>query len=157
MASLTDLLLSFGRAGGSAANASAPASLDFGTQAGSLLSGGAASTPGGTPGIMAGLGSIFSGNSLFGGANADGTVSTGWAAPAVGIAQAVMGGINGRRQLGLAEDSLKQSKREFDLNYGAQRQTTNTQLEDRQRARVASSPGGGYESVSTYLDKNRIR
>lgn len=156
MASLTDLLLSFGRAGGSTANAAAPASLDFGTQAGNLLGGGA--TPaGGTPGIMAGLGSLFSGNSLFGGANADGTVSTGWAAPAIGIAQAVMGGINGNRQLGLAEDSLKQSKREFDLNYGAQRQTTNTQLEDRQRARVASSNSGAYESVDTYLDKNRIK
>lgn len=151
MASLTDLLLQYGRNGGNTENAG------FGTLAGLTASPEYSSPAGGTPGIMAGLSSIFGGNSLFGGANQDGTVSTGWAIPTAGIAQAVMGGINGKRQLGLAEDSLKQSKREFDLNYGAQRQTTNTQLEDRQRARVASSPSGGYESVSTYLDKNRIR
>lgn len=109
----------------------------------------------GLQGLFAGD-SLFSGNSLFGGTNANGTQSMGWAAPAIGIGQAVLGGINGNKQLGLAESQFKEGKRQFDLNYGAQRQTTNTQLEDRQRARVASNPSG-YESVSSYLDKNRIK
>lgn len=105
---------------------------------------------------VGGQDSMFSGNSMFGGSQKNGTQSMGWAAPALGIGQAVMGGIMGNRQLGLAEDNFKEGKRQFNLNYGAQRQTTNTQLEDRQRARVASNPGA-YESVDTYLDKNRIK
>lgn len=148
MASLTDLLLQYGRNGGDTNNAG------FGTLAG--LTASPDYTPGGnTSGIMGGLSGFL--GSAFGGMNDDGTTSLGWAAPAVGIAQAIMGGINGNRQLGLAEDNLKEGKRQFNLNYGAQRQTTNTQLEDRQRARVASNPGGGYESVDSYLEKNRIR
>lgn len=113
-------------------------------------------------GIMGGLLGLFGkdgafgSKSLFGGTEANGTQSLGWAAPAVGIGSAIMGGINGNKQLKLAEGQLKEGKRQFDLNYGAQRTTTNTQLEDRQRARVASNPSG-YESVSSYLDKNRIK
>lgn len=147
MASLTDLLLNYNNANADGAN------LGFGNLAGNVLS----QDGGGTPGIMAGLGSLFSKNSFLGGTNENGTQSMGWAMPAVGIAQAVMGGINGNRQLSLAENNLKEGVRQFDLNYGAQKQTTNTQLEDRQRARVASNPGGNYESVATYLDKNKIR
>lgn len=122
-------------------------------------------TRGGVPlnnSIMSGLSGLFgqdgmfSGNSMFGGLNENGTASMGWAAPAVGIGQAIMGGINGNKQLKLAESSFKEGKRQFDLNYDAQRTTANTALEDRQRARVASNPGG-YESVSSYLDKNRIK
>lgn len=105
---------------------------------------------------IGGQDSMFSGNSLFGGVNKNGTQSMGWATPAIGIGQAILGGINGSRQLSLAEDNFKEGKRQFNLNYGAQRQTTNTQLEDRQRARVASNPGA-YESVDTYLEKNRIK
>lgn len=149
MASLTDLLLQYGRNGGDTNNTG------FGTLAG-LTSSPDYSAANGGGGIMSGLGSLFSGNSMFGGTNDNGTQSLGWAAPAIGIAQAVMGGINGNRQLGLYEDAQKESKRQFNLNYGAQRQTTNTQLEDRQRARVASNPSA-YESVDSYLEKNRIR
>lgn len=106
--------------------------------------------------LLGGDNSAFSSKSLFGGTNANGTQSMGWATPAIGIGQAIMGGINGSKQLKLAENNFKEGKRQFDLNYAAQRSTTNTQLEDRQRARVASNPGA-YESVSAYLDKNRIK
>lgn len=112
--------------------------------------------------IMSGLSGLFnqdglfSSKSLFGGVAANGAQSMGWAAPAIGIGQAIMGGINGNKQLGLAQDSFKEGKRQFNLNYDAQRTATNSQLEDRQRARVASNPGA-YESVDSYLDKNRIK
>lgn len=140
MASLTDLLLNFGRGN------STTQTPTFGAQAGALLGGDADQGS-----VMSDLSKL-----LFGGNNADGTQSLGWAMPAVGISQAIMGGINGNRQLGMAEDNFKEGKRQFDLNYGAQRQSTNTQLEDRQRARVASNPQA-YESVDSYLEKNRIR
>ena len=41
---------------------------------------------------------------------------------------------------------MAQNKREFELNYAAQKQTTNASLEDRQRARVASN-AGAYQSA----------
>ena len=77
-----------------------------------------------------------------------------------GLALGTLSGLGnaymGMKQYGLAKDSLKQSKQQFAMNYDAQRQTTNSASEDRQRARVASNPGA-YESVDTYMDKNRIR
>lgn len=77
-----------------------------------------------------------------------------------GLALGAIGGLGnaymGMQQYGLAKDSLKQSKQQFAMNYDAQRQTTNSALEDRQRARVASN-SGAYESVGDYMDKNRIR
>lgn len=161
MASLTDLLLQYGNGANSAsagAMASGYGNLDgWGgpTNQSAALNGVTAGLNNSNSGIMGGLSGLL--GSAFGGVNDNGTTSLGWAAPTIGIAQAIMGGINGNRQLGLAEDNLKEGKRQFNLNYGAQRQTTNTQLEDRQRARVASNPGGGYESVDSYLEKNRIR
>lgn len=153
MASLTDLLLQYGNNGGSNND-----NLGFGTMAGLTASPDYVPTASAsTGGFLGGLGDLFSKNSFLGGTNPNGTQSMGWAMPAVGIAQAIMGGINGMKQTSLAEDNLKEGKRQFQLNYDAQKQSTNTQLEDRQRARVASNPGGGYESVSTYLDKNKIR
>jgi len=62
----------------------------------------------------------------------------------------------GMKQYGIMKDSLKESKRQFNTNFGAQKQMVNSQLEDRQRARLASNPNE-YESLSTYMDKNRIR
>jgi hypothetical protein len=66
-----------------------------------------------------------------------------------------MSGFMGMQQYGLAKKTLEESKRQYDQNYSAQRQTVNTQLEDRQRARVASNPGA-YQSVSDYMSQNRI-
>lgn len=62
----------------------------------------------------------------------------------------------GLKSFGLAKDQFKESKRQFNLNFGAQAQTINTRLEDRQRNRVRGNPGA-FESVSTFLDKNRIQ
>ena len=98
---------------------------------------------------------MFSQSGMFGGLDDKGIASGGWVGPAAGIASTIFGAIQGNKQLSMAEDRFKESKRQFNANYAAQRQSTNTQLEDRQRARVASNPGA-YESVSSYLDKNRI-
>src|SRR5690606_22740964 len=72
----------------------------------------------------------------------------------------VLGGLGnlylGMKNYGLMKDQLRQSQRQFEKNFGAQRQTLNTQLEDRQRARVAANPGA-YQSVGSYMDQNRIR
>lgn len=74
---------------------------------------------------------------------------------ALGAASGLMGGYLGLKQLGVARDSAREAKRQFGLNYDAQRTTTNTALQDRQAARVASNPGA-YQSVGEYMNQNRI-
>ena len=79
----------------------------------------------------------------------------GWGNLALGALQGIGGAYMGMKQYGLAKDALAQSQNQFNINYNAQRQTTNTQLEDRQRARVAAT-GGTAESVDSYMARNRI-
>jgi hypothetical protein len=80
----------------------------------------------------------------------------GWGGLAVGAGSALMSGFMGMQQYGLAKKQLAESKRQFDMNWGAQRQMVNSQLEDRQRARVASNPGA-YQSVGSYMSQNGIK
>lgn len=61
----------------------------------------------------------------------------------------------GMKQYGLAKDMFKRNQEEFERNYAAQRTLTNAELEDRQRARVASNPGG-YVSVGEYMKQNGV-
>jgi hypothetical protein len=126
---------------------------------------------GGTPGVSgAGTNGIAgpgnAGNtptflqSLLGFTDNQGNQNQGFGGLALGAAQGAASTYLGMKQYGLAKDSFKQNKREFNLNYDAQRQNTNTRLEDRQRARVSSqagSPTSSYESVSSYMDKNAVK
>lgn len=85
-----------------------------------------------------------------------GTKSTpGWGGMALGALQGLGSAYMGMKQYGLMEDSLKQNQAQFEKNYAAQRQMVNSQLEDRQRARLASN-SGAYESLGSYMDRNRI-
>lgn len=125
------------------------ASLFSGTQGGSVPTGSGGNS------MFSSIGDLFSKNSLFGGTDARGVTTKGWAPMALGIGQALFGAYQGQQAQKMAQQQFKEGKRQFDLNYGAQRQSMNTAMEDRQRARVASNPGA-YESVSAYMDKNRI-
>lgn len=80
----------------------------------------------------------------------------GWGGMALGTLGGMANLYLGLKQYGLAKKQLEEGKRQFELNYDAQRKLTNSQLEDRQRARVASNPGG-YESVGSYMDRNGIK
>lgn len=80
----------------------------------------------------------------------------GWGGFALGAANSLASMYFGMQQYGLAKQTLAENKRQFQLNYDAQKQTTNTALEDRQRARVASNPGA-YQSVGEYMDKNGVK
>ena len=61
----------------------------------------------------------------------------------------------GMKNYGLAKKAFRENRRQFQLNYDAMKQNYNTDIEDRQRARVASNPSF-YESVGSYMDRNRI-
>lgn len=80
----------------------------------------------------------------------------GWAAPAAGLAQSVLNAFMGMKQFGLAKKALAENKRQFNLNYDAQRSMTNAALEDRQRARLAANPGA-YQSVGDYMNRYGIK
>lgn len=81
----------------------------------------------------------------------------GWGGLALGAAQGAAGLYMGMKQYGLMKDQLATQKSQFERQYDAQRTTTNARMEDRQRARVNSSTPGAYESVSSYMDRNRVK
>jgi hypothetical protein len=86
----------------------------------------------------------------------DGTTSGGWLTAGLGVAQGLGSLYLGMEQYKLAKETLAANKLNADRNYAAQRKTINSQLEDRQRARVASN-AGAYQSVSEYMNENRVR
>lgn len=126
----------------------------------SLLNGGSGTpfgfTPGaGAPGFMD---SDFMKNML-GYKAADGTQHMGWGGMALGAGQALFGAWDGMRNYNLQKDQLAFSKDAFAKNWDAQRKTTNSQLQDRQQARLASREGASsnpYQSVGDYMKQNGI-
>ena len=86
---------------------------------------------------------------------ADGTQVQGWGMPALNIASGLANAYFGYQQLGVARDSLEQQKKAFQLNFDAQKKTTNAALADRQNARVASNPGA-YASTADYMKQYGI-
>lgn len=61
----------------------------------------------------------------------------------------------GMKNYGLMKKAFNQSVEQWNKNYEAQKRNYNSQIEDRQRARLAANPTG-YESLSSYMNKNRI-
>ena len=91
---------------------------------------------------------------LVGSTDAKGIKTDGLLGAGLGIAQGLGSAYMGLKQYGLAKDQLAFQKSAYNKNYAAQRQSTNTDLADRQAARVAAN--SSYESVGSYMDKNRI-
>jgi hypothetical protein len=84
------------------------------------------------------------------------TEAPGWGGMALGAASGIGNLYMGMQQYGLAKASLAQNKQQFDTNFAAQKGLTNANLEDRQRARVASN-SGAYQSVGDYMSKNEVK
>ena len=79
----------------------------------------------------------------------------GWGGMALSAAGGLFNAYMGMKQYGLSKNQMNFQKDAFERNYASQRTSLNTQLEDRQRARVASN-AGAYQSVGDYMAKNRI-
>lgn len=88
--------------------------------------------------------------------NADGTTSGGYGQAGLGMLQGLGGLYLGMQQYNLAKEALANSKEQFNRNFAVQKGLTNSQLEDRQRARVASNPGA-YQSVGDYMAQNGVK
>ena len=111
---------------------------------GSTISG---SGSGSTPTFMQGL---------LGHTDANGIKTNGWGGAALGLGQGLMQGYQGMQQYGMAKKAFKEGQRQYNQDYAAQKGLTNANLEDRQRARVASN-SGAYQSVSEYMEKHGVK
>lgn len=80
----------------------------------------------------------------------------GWGNLAIGGLQTGLSAYMGMQQLGMAKDQLNFQKKAFEKNYNAQRQSTNTQLRDRQKRRAHERPDY-YQSVGEYMKKNEVK
>lgn len=90
--------------------------------------------------------------SMFDKTSADKIKTQGWGGLALQGIQGLGNSYMAMKQYGLAEDALKEQKRQFNTNFDAQKKLTNSQLSDRQRARVASNEGA-YASEAEYMKK----
>lgn len=81
---------------------------------------------------------------------------TGWGGLALGGASFLTNAYLGMQQYGIAKDTLEQNKRQFKLNYDAQRSMTNSALEDRQRRRMQERPDLAMP-VADYMAKWGIK
>ena len=79
----------------------------------------------------------------------------GWGNTAMGVAGGLFNAWQGMKQYGLAKETLETNKQQFAQQFGAQQKMTNSRMEDRQAARVASNPGA-YQSVGDYMKKNGV-
>ena len=77
-----------------------------------------------------------------------------------GLVLGSLGGLGnlfmGMQQYNLAKQALSTTKEQIERNYNAQKAVTNADLEDRQRARIASNPGA-YTPLSDYMNQNGIK
>ena len=108
-----------------------------------------------SPSFMDSFNNWFDNSGFLAKKDANGITSGGWGTAGLGVAQGLGNLWLGMQQYGLAKDTLAANKEQFAMNYDAQKKTTNSALEDRQRARVASN-AGAYQSVSDYMKKNGI-
>ena len=76
--------------------------------------------------------------------------------PALSAANSLFQGWVGLEQLGIAKKSLKEQKRQFDMNWDAQKTSMNRQLEDRQKLRIAAGDTSA-EDPATYMAKWGIK
>jgi hypothetical protein len=111
--------------------------------------------PGGGGGNSTGGPGWLSQMGIFGGTDKNGVTTNGWGGTALSGAKAFGDMYSSMKQFGLAEDMFDNSKDQFNKNWGAQTKNYNADIEDRQRARVASN-AGAYESVGDYMNKNRM-
>ena len=93
----------------------------------------------------------------------------GWGNLALGGASMLGNLFMGMKQYGIAKDTLNFNKEQFWKQYDAQKNLTNSQLEDRQRARLAAdtvsnssgqsvaNPNSNYRSVSDYMSQYGVK
>jgi hypothetical protein len=94
-------------------------------------------------------------STLVGGKGADGSITNGVLNPLIGLASAGLQGWLGMQTLKQNKENLAFQKDAFSKQFENQRTLTNSDLRDRQNARVASNPGA-YQSTDEYMKNNGV-
>ncbi len=87
-----------------------------------------------------------------------GNTHGGWGPVALNLASSAGSMYLGLKNLGVAKDTLDFQKNAFSKQFDAQRQTINTHLADRQRARLSAASGDTSHtlSVEDYMQQNAV-
>lgn len=93
---------------------------------------------------------------IIGSTDENGIKTDGYGGLALGAAQGLGSLYMGMQQYNLAKDTLANNKAQFERQFQVNKGLTNANLEDRQRARVASN-AGAYQSVGDYMNQNGVR
>lgn len=111
----------------------------------------------GAPNAMSGFTKLLQDYGVLGSTDTKTGIKTdGWGSMALNAGSGLFNAYMGMKQYGLFKDQLNFQKNSFERNFAAQRDSVNTQLEDRQKARVAANPGA-YQSVGDYMAANRMK
>jgi hypothetical protein len=103
-----------------------------------------------------GAGDWLSSFKEWGGGFLGSTDKPGWGAPMLGAIGGLANTFLGMQMYGLQKDKLAEAKRQYNQDYQINKQLTNSRLEDRQRARVASN-AGAYQSVGDYMNQYGVK
>lgn len=79
----------------------------------------------------------------------------GWGGMALSAAGGLASTFLGMKQYGLAKQTLAENKRQFELNYGAQKQTTNNQILGRGND-LYTARGGTGQTADEYYNQRKI-
>lgn len=74
----------------------------------------------------------------------------------LGVAQGIGNIYMGMQDYGMKKKMFKQSQENFNRQFAAQKNLTNSRLEDRQNARLAANPSA-YMSTAEYMQKYGVK
>lgn len=80
------------------------------------------------------------------------TATSGFALPTLSALAGIGNAYLGMKQYGLAKDSFKFQKKAWERDFAVQKNMINSEMTDRQNARVAANPGA-HESTASYMSK----
>ena len=84
-----------------------------------------------------------------------GAAGMGWGMPVFDMGKSILDGWLGMQQLGLAKDNLAFQKNAFSKQFENQRTLINNDLQDRQNARIAASPGM-FQDTEAYMKQHSV-
>lgn len=80
----------------------------------------------------------------------------GFAVPALSALAGIGNTYLGMKQFGLAEDAFKFQKKAWERDFAVQKNLVNSEMSDRQNARLAANPGA-YASEAEYMKKYGVK
>lgn len=104
-----------------------------------------------------GLKSWLESSGFLGSTNKDGIKTDGWGGAAIGAIGGLGSLFMGMKNYGLAKDAFNFQKEMATKNFEAQKGLINSQLEDRQRRRVAEGGPQASMSVADYMAKYGVK